>query len=374
MRIALGIYRLQPRGGLEDNCIRIAEELARRGHEPTVVLAGPHADLPFPIKTVSLAPGAFSSHARLGAFSRAFSQATRERFERTVAFQLMPDADILFIADALRDNPGAPLVKRLTPRFQAFARLERACFGPDAKIRIIGQALPQMKAFVDRYPASRERIAVIPPAIAAARHRPELRERLRARTRKALGLNELAQTWLWLGLQPEIKGLDRVIETLPEHPETSLLIGGLTATDPKMRKHLARARQLGVDGRIHCLGYVSGDKFFEVLAAADALAHPARTEIAGAVIIEALANGLPVVTTDICGFAEHVEKSGAGRVVHGPFDRSSFSRYLGEVCGAANASLSKLGIAYGADPKLYSGIGAACDLIEAESWSPRCDV
>lgn len=374
MRIALGIYRLQPRGGLEDNCIRIAEELSRRGHEPTIILAGPPANLPFAIESVSPSPSAISSHGRLAAFGQAFSRTAKGRFDRTVAFQLMPDADILFIADALRDNPNAPLLKRLTPRFQAFARLERSCFGPDAKIRIIGQALPQMRAFVGRYPASRERIAVIPPAIAAVRRRPELRPTLRVRTRKAMGLDEHVPIWLWLGLQPEIKGLDRVIETLPEHPETRLLVGGLTAADRKMRKHLARATQLGVDARIHCLGFISGDEFFEVLAAADALAHPARTEIAGAVIVEALANGLPVVTTDICGFAEHVERSGAGKVVGGPFDQRIFSKYLGEVCGAANTSFSNNGIAYGADPKLYSGIGVACDLIEAESWPPRSDV
>lgn len=374
MRIALGIYRLQPRGGLEDNCIRIAEELSRRGHEPTIILAGPQADLPFPIESVSPGSGAISSHGRLTAFAQAFSSTAKGRFDRTVAFQLMPDADILFIADALRDNPAAPLLKRLTPRFRAFARLERSCFGAEANMRIIGQAKPQMKAFVDRYPASRERIAVIPPAIAVARRRPELRKQLRAQIRTNMGLDELTPVWLWLGLQPEVKGLDRVIETLPEHPETHLLIGGLTAADRKMRRHLARAARLGVDTRIRCLGYISGERFFEILAAADALAHPARTEIAGAVIIEALANGLPVVTTDICGFAEHVERSGAGKVVHGPFDQNIFSRYLGEVCGAANTSFSENGILYGADPMLYSGIGAACDLIEAESWPPRRDV
>jgi UDP-glucose:(heptosyl)LPS alpha-1,3-glucosyltransferase len=374
MRIALGIYRLQPRGGLEDNCIRIAEELTRRGHEPTIVLTGSHPDLPITTETVALSPGALSSHGRLAAFARAFSSATRGRFDRSVAFQLMPDADILFIADALRDNPDVPLLKRLTPRFQAFARLERNCFGPDAKMRIIGQARPQMRAFIERYPASRERIAVIPPAIAAARHRPELRQPLRGRARSGIGLNQFAPVWLWLGLQPEIKGLDRVIEILPEHPKTQLLVGGLAATDRKMLRHLARAAQLGVAARIHCLGYISGDRFFEVLAAADALAHPARTEIAGAVIIEALANGLPVVTTDICGFAEHVEKSGAGKVVHGPFNRDVFSKYLGEACGAANAIFSSNGMAYGADPTLYSGIGVACDLIVAEGWPARSDI
>lgn len=364
MKIALGIYRLEPRGGLEDNCIRIAQELARRGHEPTLILAGQPPQLALPIETVALAPGAFSSHVRLAAFGRAFSEATKGRFERTVAFQLFPGTDILFIAEALRDRTDTPLLKRLTPRFRAFARLERSCFGPTATTRIICQAMPQMRAFVERYPNSRDRIAVIPPAISETRRHPQLRAELRNRVRGGLEIDQRACVWLWLGLQPEIKGLDRVIEALSDHPEARLLVGGLTVADKKIRRFMARAASLGVDKRIHCLGYISGERFFEVLAAADVLAHPARSEVAGAVILEALINGLPVVTTDICGFAEHVEKSGAGKVVQGPFDPSTFSRYLKEACGSDNASFSHKGIAYGANPELYSGIGVACDLIE----------
>lgn len=366
MKVALGIYRLQPRGGLEDNCIRIAQELARRGHEPTLILAGQHPQLALPTETIALAPGPFSSHGRVAAFGRAFSEATKGRFERTVAFQLFPGADILFIAEALRDRADIPLLKRLTPRFQAFARLERGCFGPTATTRIICQAMPQMRAFVERYPDSRDRIAVIPPAISETRRRPQLRAELRDRVRPSLGIDQRACIWLWLGLQPEIKGLDRVIEALPDHPEARLLVGGLTVADKKIRRHMARAASLGIDKRIHCLGYISGDRFFEVLAAADVLAHPARSEVAGAVILESLINGLPVVTTAICGFAEHVEKSGGGKVVHGPFDPSTFSQYLREACGPDNPSFSHKGIAYGANPELYSGIGVACDLIEGQ--------
>lgn len=370
MKIALGIYRLQPRGGLEDNCLRIAEELARRGHEPTLILADQHPHPSLPIETVVLGPGALSSHGRLAAFGRAFSQATKGRFDRTVAFQLFPEADILFIAEALRDRPDIPLLKRLTPRFQAFARLERSCFGPTAATHIICQAMPQMRAFVERYPNSRDRIYVIPPAISEARCRPQHRAELRDQVRENLGIDRQARIWLWLGLQPSIKGLDRVIEALPNHPEARLLVGGLTGADKKIRRHMARAASLGVDGRIHCLGYISGEKFFDVLAAADVLAHPARSEVAGAVILEALINGLPVITTDICGFAEHVERSGAGKVVHGPFDPSTFSKYLKEACGPDNSSFSHKGIAYGENPELYSGIGVACDLIEGRHPRP----
>lgn len=374
MKIGIAIYRLEPRGGLEDNCIRIAAELARRGHEPTLFTAGSNPDLSLPVEAIVPRRRAFSNHGRLDAFAQTFARISAGRFDRTVAFQPMPGADVLFLADTLRDRTDAPWPKRMTPRFRTFARLERSCFAPPARTRIIGLATPQMRAFVERYPASRERIAIIPPSMPESRRRPELRDRLRETARQEIGLGPDCPAWLWLGLQPEIKGLDRAIAALADHPQAQLLVGGLEPTDRKVRRHLARAAQLGVAGRVRCLGYISGDRFFRTLAAADVLAHPARLDVTGGVILEAIVNGLPVVATDICGFAGHIEASGSGKVVSGSFDHGAFSKCLGQAGGAANAEFSRKGIAYGAREELYSGIGAACDLIEAGRWAPRGDV
>ncbi|MGI6851453.1 glycosyltransferase family 4 protein [Mesorhizobium sp. 1B3] len=372
MKIALGIYRLHPRGGLEDNCIRIAKELAMRGHEVTLFVAGPYPDLPLPVVTLQSNHRPVSNHGRVAAFATAFSKTTAGRFDITVTFQPMPGADILFLADTLRDRPDVSRLTRMTPRFRTFTRLERGCFGPEAKTRIIGLARPQMQAFADRYPDSLERIAIIPPSLARSRRRPELRESLRHQARRKMGLDNKT-AWLWLGLQPEVKGLDRVIEVLPHHPHVELVVAGLAASDSKIRRHLARAVRLGVAERVRCIGYVSDDRYFRALAAADVLAHPARVDVTGGVILEAIANGLPVVATDVCGFAEHIDASGAGMVVRGPFKSSTFSKLLDQVGGHSNAELSQRGAAYGARPELYSGIGVACDLIEAFHWKPLQD-
>ncbi len=374
MKIAVGIYRLHPRGGLEDNCIRIAEELARRGHEPTLFVAGPHSELSLPIVPVAPCLKRFSNHNRLAAFAKGFVKATDGKFDRTVSFQPVPGADFVFLADTLRDRADTPLLKRLSPRFRTFARLERGCFGSNAETRIIGLALPQMHAFAERYPASRQRIAIIPPTMHEARRRPELRGALREAARVEMGFEPDTPVWLWLGLQPETKGLDRVIQALSDHPRAHLLVGGLLATSSKIRRHLKRATDRGVVARIHCLGYLSGDRFFSTLASADVLAHPARLDVTGGVILEALVNGLPVVATDVCGFAKHVEASGAGSVVRGPFDRVTFSGLLGQVGRPGENELSHMGVSYGANPQLFSGIEAACDLIEANHWETRSDV
>lgn len=373
MKIALGIYRLRPRGGLEDNSIRIAEELARRGHEITFFVAGDFPELPFPVVSLQPRRKPASNHRRVAVFAAAFAQSTAQRFDRTVAFQPMPGADVLFLADTLRDRSDASIVTRMTPRFRTFARLERGCFGPEASTRIIGLARPQMQAFADRYPDSSGRIAIIPPSLDKSRSRPELRERLRRATRQDMGLGDKT-IWLWLGLQPEIKGLDRVIEALSHHPQAELIVAGLETSDRKIQRHLARAARLGVVERVRCVGYISGDRYFQMLAAADLLVHPARVDVTGGVILEAIVNGLPVIATEVCGFAEHIDASGAGLVVRGPFRPSTFNRLLDQISTGTSAALTERGIAYGARPELYSGIGVACDLIEASHWDRRKDV
>jgi UDP-glucose:(heptosyl)LPS alpha-1,3-glucosyltransferase len=62
--------------------------------------------------------------------------------------------------------------------------------------------------------------------------------------------------------------------------------------------------------------------------AADLLVHPARSELAGHVLIEAMAAGLPVLVSDICGYAFHISQAGAGELVPNPFDQAQFDRQL----------------------------------------------
>ncbi len=61
-----------------------------------------------------------------------------------------------------------------------------------------------------------------------------------------------------------------------------------------------------------------------LIAAADVLVHPSRKDVTGTVILEALANGLPIVTTEACGYAAHVIRAGAGIVISGKFDNAAF--------------------------------------------------
>ena len=76
---------------------------------------------------------------------------------------------------------------------------------------------------------------------------------------------------------------------------------------------------LGLADRISFLGH--REDIPELMAAADLLVHPARHDTTGTVILEAVVNGLPVITTSTCGYAHHVEaaRPAANRLRQGGF-------------------------------------------------------
>jgi UDP-glucose:(heptosyl)LPS alpha-1,3-glucosyltransferase len=64
------------------------------------------------------------------------------------------------------------------------------------------------------------------------------------------------------------------------------------------------------------------------MSASDVLIHPARYELAGHVLLEAMACGLPVITTDKCGYAPYIKEAQAGIVLKSPFDQKQLNQVL----------------------------------------------
>jgi UDP-glucose:(heptosyl)LPS alpha-1,3-glucosyltransferase len=171
--------------------------------------------------------------------------------------------------------------------------------------------------------------------------------------------------WLWIGLQPNVKGLDRAITALASRPQVVLLICGVPRSHRELARMIAEAERRGFADRLRVLGIVSQQVLAELFTAADLLVHPARLEVTGTVILEAMANGLPVITTANCGFSVHVSGAKAGMVIGEPFAQAELEAALTKANAAQRAIWSANALAYCADPALYSGIARACELIEA---------
>ncbi|WP_201160071.1 glycosyltransferase, partial [Rhodoplanes elegans] len=208
------------------------------------------------------------------------------------------------------------------------------------------------------------RITVLPPTGAPARRQPGLRhDGTRARMRATLGLAD-ETVWLAVAVQPATKGLDRTVAALAARPEARLLVAGLGARDKAARDTVRLAAKLGVADRIRWLGH--REDMPAVMAAADLLVHPARLDTTGTVILEAVVNGLPVVASGICGYAEHVALAEAGLVLPEPFAEADLAAALATAADPGRrAAWSANGAAYGETPELYAGLQTAADAILA---------
>jgi len=369
LRIALAIYRLHPRGGLEDNCIRIADELVRRGHSVQLLCAEDAPGAPHPVAILPSAAGRRTNHTRMAAFAADVSAHARGRFEATVAFHPMSGTDFVFWGDTLRCRDDLSFWKRMLPRYRIYGQLEADCFSPANPVRVIGLSSEQKSQIARLHATPDACIRIAGPTLSRRKYRPEVRQSdAGSQLRATLNIPADAHVWLWLGLCARSKGLDRVIDALARSRNTVLLVGGLSADSHATLSVCRRIRRSGQEENVRFLGYLAPDSVVEAMAASEVLAHPARVDTTGAVILESIVNGLPVVATGICGFSEHVRNSGAGHVLEDGFDPESFLSRLQAVCADREGTLSRKAIAYGRSQNLFDGLSDVCDWIEENPW------
>ena len=142
----------------------------------------------------------------------------------------------------------------------------------------------------------------------------------RSAAREGLGLPEQARVLISVGGLVERKGMHRVIDCLPalieSHPDLHYLIVGGGSPEGDMRPALdAQVARLGLGGRVHFLGALPPDELKWPLSASDVFVLSTRNEGWANVFLEAMACGLPVVTTDVGGNAEVVCRDELGRIV-----------------------------------------------------------
>src|SRR5712691_280150 len=362
LRIAFGIVSWFPGGGLQRNCLAIARILRRRGHEVVIFTSRAAGPLPGEVPIEILDNRAWTNHGRNRRFAADLADATSDRFDLVVGFDKLSGLDLIYCADAsVAARRGW---RRLTPRYRALRTLEAACFAAGANTRVIALSPSQIEGYRCAWQTEPQRMALLPPNVEPERRHPECRlDGTRERRRAALGLKDDDWTWLAIGRQPRIKGFDRAIAALTAFPGARLFILGLDRSDARAGPLLKLARSLEVEDRIALLG-LADEEIPALMAAADLLIHPARVDTTGTVILEAIVNGLPVVTTAVCGYAGHVQAADAGIVLPEPFAHERLLAALREASDGTRASTwSANAMRYGERPELYSGLEAAADII-----------
>lgn len=367
MRIAFAIMKLFPGGGLQRDCVEIARHCRQRGHD--VVIFTSHKDeseFADDLAVAVLPIRQSTNHRMLEEFAASFRWAAAlQRFDVLVGFDKLTHLDVLYCADpSVCFRMTQERFRFFIPRYRTYLALERATFEPGHKTKVLVLSRKQLDEYRDMWHTPAERMSLLPPTVSSARRRPEYRRNgVREALRADFGFTP--QDWMWIavGVQPHTKGLDRTIRALCEFPHAKLLVVGLTETSTRAAKAMAeRAKRLGHADRVSFLGH--REDIPDLMAAADLLVHPARHDTTGTVILEAVVNGLPVVTTSACGYAQHVLGAEAGIVVGEPFGYGAFVAALSAAEDTGRrAQWSASAEQYGAQPFLYDGRTRAAEMI-----------
>ncbi len=167
---------------------------------------------------------------------------------------------------------------------------------------------------VQRHGVDPEGIRVVYNGTDTERFHPSHRGNKGAELRESLGWNSDHQVLLFLGTGYGRKGLDLVLEATarlaPKYDALRLMIVGY---DSSATVFETRAQQLGIADRCAFLG---GRRDAEIcFGAADVYALPTRYDPFANSTIEAMAAGLPTITTQTNGGCELIEEGVSGSVL-----------------------------------------------------------
>ena len=368
MKLAFCLFRYFPFGGLQRDFLRIAEESFRRGHEVDIFTMRWEDKFPAEFNVTLIPVSGWQNHTRAQSFVTALKKYfSKKKYDLVIGFNKMPGLDVYYAADTCyqaKARKQHAAWYRFTPRYRHLVDYENAVFSKRAKTNILLISKTQQAEFSHYYQTPSERFHLLPPGISKDRIAPSNREELRHDCRREFGLREEDFLLLMIGSGFKTKGLDRILKgiaALPESLNNRSFLYVIGKDNPDV--FLRQAKKLKIAKQIKFLG--GRNDVARFLLAADLLLHPAYNENTGTVLLEALVAGLPVLTTDVCGYADYIRAANAGIVLSSPYVQEKFNETLVEMLlSNERISWQKNALEFTKTADIYSMPIRAVDIIE----------
>lgn len=367
MKLAFALFKYFPYGGLQRDCIKIAQECVARGHQVDIFALEASGEVPEPLSITCLEVKAKVNYRRYEEFAKLLQQRVlNEEYDAVVGFNKMPGLDFYYAADPCfaAKVEDRPWFYSLFPRTKSFLRAEKKVFSRHSSTHALLISPAEMGNFSRIYHTPPQRMHLLPPGIQRDRIAPPDYAKRRMRKRSELGLVEGQNMLLMVGSGFKTKGVDRslrAVAALPEHVRQNTRLFVVGQDNP--RTFLKQARTLGVSKRVEFLG--GRDDIPDLLFAADILIHPAYRENTGTVLLESVAAQLPVLCTAACGYAFHIKNAQCGHVLSTPFVQNEMDTILNSMLNSPEIHKWKDNAArYIEENDLFSMAERVVDLIE----------
>jgi UDP-glucose:(heptosyl)LPS alpha-1,3-glucosyltransferase len=306
------------RGGAERYCHGLCTGLKNLGHRVFLLAETCDEDLKGSIDFVPLKVRNINSVTRNLSFHWAAQKALL-RFPNAVSYAISRTwpVDAFRITDPLHAHTIAiryrSFLKRLwatlSPRHRVLLGLEKSVISPEGSRYVVTISELDKNLVQKYYSVSPERIRVIYNGVDQDVFSPEVRQR-RSIVRENLGLGEDVTCYIFPAMDFRRKGLEVLLNALSRlNFPWELLVAGQDR-DASFRKQASR---LGIASRVHFLGRRKDIQ--DLYGASDLMVLPTTYDPFGNVHLEALACGLPVLTTAQAGGAEVVRPGQTGYVI-----------------------------------------------------------
>lgn len=368
MHLSFLIYSYFPFGGLQRDFLRVATECVSRGYEVTVYTLSWDGAIPDGINVILVPVKKRNRIRRNKAYTEWVQAEIKQQVDSLViGFNKMPLLDIYFAADPCfieKATKQRGFYYKFTPRYKHFKEYEEAVFAKERLTEVLILSPHQRVAFEHYYPGCGPRLHQVPPGISVDRKVDTIDEKIGQQLRTELGLPAQTKLLLQVGSGFRVKGVDRALRAMAALPKSELQNCHYLLIGQDNPKHYLRlAKQLGIAERFTVMS--GRDDIPRFLAAADLLLHPAYSESAGYMLLEATIAGLPVLTTSTCGYAFHIEQAKSGLVCSEPFEQSQLNSNLALMLGDLDtADWSHNGLEYGKQDELYSQASAVADFFD----------
>jgi UDP-glucose:(heptosyl)LPS alpha-1,3-glucosyltransferase len=222
----------------------------------------------------------------------------------------------------------ARLGKRLDVAHWSFATLERRQYLGSHRPLIIAISNMVQRHFQNYLGIASSELRVVRCAIDPARFAVQDRPRRRAEWRLHWGIGAEETAALFVAMNYRLKGLEpllHAVRLLPGRSRFRLLVAG----NPRTKAYEQLARRLGIADRVRFLG--PRRDVHHCYFAADFLVHPTFYDPCSLVVLEALACGLPVITTRHNGASELLHPPREGYVIDDPHDHAHLAECMAQL-------------------------------------------
>jgi UDP-glucose:(heptosyl)LPS alpha-1,3-glucosyltransferase len=210
----------------------------------------------------------------------------------------------------------ARLIRQCDLAHWSYCLLERKQYLGPKQPAIIANSKFVRGHFQQYYRIAPEKVRVIYSAIDASRFHEQDRPRRRLEYRQQWGIDPEATVALFVAMNYELKGLEPLISSL-QHVSRERPMVLLIAGNPNFTHYEKQARYLGVSDRVRFVGFCKDTR--SCYFASDFLVHPTFYDPCSLVVLEALACGLPVITSRFNGARELLDPPNDSLIIDDPF-------------------------------------------------------